>query len=103
VFGLWFIEELASHGYKLSPGTLYPILHSLEENGYLRSSVKRTGRQSRRVYRATSKGKKALAAAKEKVSELFGELFDERRELCDARSKAVEPDEGSLGEPVRTR
>lgn len=78
MFGLWFIEELASHGYKLSPGTLYPILHSLEENGYLRSSVKRTGRQSRRVYRATSKGKKALAAAKEKVSELFGELFDER-------------------------
>ena len=39
VFGLWFIEELAHHGYKLSPGTLYPILHGMEENGYLRSSA----------------------------------------------------------------
>jgi DNA-binding PadR family transcriptional regulator len=48
----------------------------MEENGYLRSSVQRAGRQSRRVYRATAKGKKALAAAKEKVSELFGELFE---------------------------
>jgi PadR family transcriptional regulator PadR len=32
-FGLGMIEELAGHGYKLSPGTLYPILHRLEENG----------------------------------------------------------------------
>lgn len=34
VFGLWFIEELGRHGYKLSPGSLYPILHGMEENGY---------------------------------------------------------------------
>jgi len=76
VFGLWFIEELARHGYKLSAGTLYPILHGMEEKGYLRSSIERDGRQSRRVYRATARGKKALAAAKQKVSELFGELFE---------------------------
>lgn len=75
---MWFIDELAHHGYKLSPGTLYPILHGMEENGYLRSSVQRAGRQSRRVYRATPKGKKALAVAKEKVSELFGELFENK-------------------------
>jgi DNA-binding PadR family transcriptional regulator len=77
VFGLWFIEELAHHGYKLSPGTLYPILHGMEVSGYLRSSVQRAGRQSRRVYRATLKGKKALAIAKERVRELFGELVNE--------------------------
>jgi DNA-binding PadR family transcriptional regulator len=47
----------------------------MQENGYLRSSVQRSGRQSRRVYRATPKVKKALAITKEKVSELFGELF----------------------------
>ena len=68
---------LAHHGYKLSPGTLYPILHGMEVSGYLRSSVQRTGRQSRRVYRATSKGRKALAVAKERVRELFGELVNE--------------------------
>ena len=76
IFGLWIIEELARHGYKLSPGTLYPILHALERKGYLRSVEKRDGRQARRLYRATPPGRKALAAAKVKVRELVGELFE---------------------------
>src|SRR2546427_8228203 len=76
VFGLWFIEELARHGYKLSPGTLYPLLHGLERKGYLRSTNERSGKSSRRVYRATALGRKVLATAKEKVSELFGELLE---------------------------
>ena len=33
IYGLWMIEELAEHGYRLSAGTLYPILHSLERKG----------------------------------------------------------------------
>jgi len=77
IFGLGIIDELARHGYKLSAGTLYPILHGLERTGYLRSAVRRSGRQSRREYRATPMGRKALTAAKEKVRELFGELFEE--------------------------
>jgi DNA-binding PadR family transcriptional regulator len=58
VFGFWFIEELARHGYKLSPGTLYPILHGLERKGYLRSSNKRLGKSLRRIYRAPLPGAK---------------------------------------------
>jgi len=77
IFGFWIIEELGRHGYKLSPGTLYPILHALERKGYLRSSEKREGRQLRRLYKATSAGRKALAAAKIKVRELVGELFED--------------------------
>lgn len=77
VFGLWFIEELGRHGYKLSPGTLYPLLHALERKGYLRSTNERTGKSSRRMYQATPLGRKALAAARQKVSELFGELLEE--------------------------
>jgi len=77
IFGLWIIEELGRHGYKLSPGTLYPILHGLERKGYLRSSEKREGRQLRRLYRATPAGRKALATAKIKVRELVGELFED--------------------------
>ena len=75
VFGLWFIEELALHGYKLSPGTLYPVLHGLERRGYLRSVKEQSGKRSRRVYRATPLGRKVLVTAREKVSELFGELL----------------------------
>lgn len=77
VFGLWFIEELGRHGYKLSPGTLYPLLHRLERKGYVRSSTERSGKSSRRMYQATPLGRKALAAARQKVSELFGELFED--------------------------
>src|SRR6185437_8021383 len=46
VYGLWMIEELARHGYRLSPGTLYPILHGLERKGYLRATEERDGRRS---------------------------------------------------------
>lgn len=74
IFGLEMAQELARHGYQISLGTLYPLLHGLEKKGYLRSAEKRKGRSIRKVYRATPLGKKALEAMKVKVSELFGEL-----------------------------
>jgi len=76
IFGLGMIEELARHGYRISPGTLYPLLQRLEKKGYLRSSEKRDGKSRRKVYRATPLGRKALAAAKSKVRELFHELIE---------------------------
>jgi DNA-binding PadR family transcriptional regulator len=77
IYGLGMIEELAHHGYRMSPGTLYPMLHGLEQKGYLRSTEVRSGRHARRNYRATARGQKALAEAREKVRELFGELFED--------------------------
>ena len=77
IYGLWMIDELARHGYRISAGTLYPILHGLERKGYLRSTKALTEGRVRRLYRATAAGKRALDAAKAKVRELFGELFEE--------------------------
>lgn len=74
VFGLEMAEELARHGYRISLGTLYPLLHGMEKKGYLRSVEKRGGQSIRKIYRATPLGRKALKAMKVKVSELFGEL-----------------------------
>ncbi len=76
IFGLGMIEELQRHGYKLSPGTLYPMLHGLESRGLLRSKRVSLGSRSRRVYRATSMGRKALAGARDKVKLLLGELIE---------------------------
>ena len=76
IFGLGMVEELGRHGYRISPGTLYPILHGLEKKGYLVSRDVRDGRSLRKIYRATAKGKKALAAAKDKIRELFRELIE---------------------------
>jgi PadR family transcriptional regulator, regulatory protein PadR len=71
-YGQWMIHELARHGYTLSPGTLYPMLHSLERSGYLKSKSERLGRTFRRVYRATALGKEANKIAKIQVRELTG-------------------------------
>ncbi|MDP1645118.1 MAG: PadR family transcriptional regulator [Thiobacillus sp.] len=76
IFGLGIIEELALHGYKLSPGTLYPLLHGLEKSGYINSSIERVAGRRRRVYLVTEEGRQALALAKTKVWELFRELFE---------------------------
>jgi len=70
------IEELGRHGYRISPGSLYPILHGLEKKGYLRSREVRAGRWQRKVYRATPAGRRALNAAKSRVRELFHELVE---------------------------
>ena len=75
-YGQWMIHELAHHGYSLSAGTLYPMLHGLETRGLLRSEKIRLGRRSRRVYRATAAGRKTLAKAREKVRLLLGELLE---------------------------
>jgi PadR family transcriptional regulator, regulatory protein PadR len=76
VFGLGMIEELARHGYRISAGSLYPLLQGLEKKGYLRSTEQRNGKSLRRVYRATPLGRKALTASKSKVRELFHELIE---------------------------
>ncbi len=76
IFGLGMIEELARHGYRISPGSLYPLLHNLEKKGYLRSTERRNGKSLRKVYRATPLGRKALTAATSKVRELFRELIE---------------------------
>jgi len=78
IFGLGMLEELGRHGYKISAGTLYPILHGLERKGYLRSTERRDGRSRRRIYRATPLGRKALAAARDRIRELFLEVVQGR-------------------------
>ena len=61
-----------------APGTLYPLLHSLEKKGYLSLSTERNGKSLRKVYRATPMGRRAVSAAKIKVRELFRELIEGR-------------------------
>ena len=86
IFGLWVIEELRRHGYKLSPGTLYPMLHGMERKGYLESYVDPADGRRRRMYRATRAGRAALRAAHSKVRELFGELIEERERSKTSRT-----------------
>jgi DNA-binding PadR family transcriptional regulator len=71
------MEELGRHGYRIGPGTLYPLLHGLERGGLLRSELKNVEGRRRRVYRITAAGKKTLERAKLKVDELHHELHED--------------------------
>jgi PadR family transcriptional regulator, regulatory protein PadR len=74
IYGLEMIRELATHGYDLSPGTLYPILHRLEEQGYLISEKKVVEGKVRKYYMATPAGEEMLAKAYTQALELFREI-----------------------------
>jgi PadR family transcriptional regulator PadR len=75
VYGLWLIEELAHHGYKLSPGTLYPTLHKLEKEYLLKSYNENHGGKIRKYYEITPKGRHTLEDAKEKLKILVKEIM----------------------------
>lgn len=74
IYGVWMIAELERHGYRISPGTLYPILHEMEEKGLLRVAKKNVNGKIRKVYRATRKGSSTLEGLKDFVSELSREV-----------------------------
>jgi len=74
-FGQRLIDELGGRGYRVSAGTLYPILHGLERHGLVRSRVVSTAGRHRRIYGATSRGRTALATARRPMRHLFGALL----------------------------
>lgn len=65
LYGYQMIEELArrsDHTFDLKAGTLYPLLHSLEEQGYVQSyDGGAQGKRVRRFYHLTASGRRALA------------------------------------------
>ena len=76
VFGIGIIDKLAFHGYVLSPGTLYPILHGLEKDGFLSSHIEVVVKKRRRIYTITHEGQKSLVLSKVRLWELFKEVFE---------------------------
>lgn len=73
-FGSWMIEELSEHGYSMSPGTLYPLLHTMETAGLLVKENQIHEGKVRKYYSITEKGKEVLEETKEKAYELIKEL-----------------------------
>lgn len=75
VHGTALIEELARHGHTLSPGTLYPMLHRLEDAGLLVSRVVVVDGRRRRLYRTTEAGDRAFRECQRAVRELADEVL----------------------------
>ena len=89
IFGLGMIRELRRHGYRVGPGTLYPILHRLEAKGYLRSKQQTVERKVRRCYEITRRGRAALRDAAGKVRELYEEMIEGGGEPSPAHPRAA--------------
>lgn len=75
-YGSWMIEELSEHGYDMSPGTLYPLLHSMESTGLLEKDEKLVDGKIRKYYKITDQGVEVLDEARKKAYELFKEIKD---------------------------
>ena len=73
VYGQWMLEELQHHGYRLSPGTLYPILARMSQRGWLRSTEPSRSRDAR-IYRITRAGSDVLKRLRESLAELQHEV-----------------------------
>ena len=86
VYGLALIAELRRHGYELSPGTLYPVLHQLEEAGYLSRLDRVVNGKVRKYYALTRRGAAALSDVREKTAELVGEVLE-----ADAARRGAKP------------
>src|SRR6185437_10673046 len=90
IYGLAMIKGLRRHDYELSAGTLYPILHGLEQKGLLTSVKQQGGGTARRLYRATRAGRAALAAAKTKVRECSANCSKTKRRRTMRSSRRYE-------------
>jgi len=77
VYGQWMLEELQEHGYRLSPGTLYPILARMAQRGWLRSAEPKRSKAAR-VYRLTPQGHDVLNRLRESLDELHREVGGRR-------------------------
>jgi len=67
-YGYQMIEELAKRSdktFELKAGTLYPLLHTLEEKGWITAYDADAGGRIRRYYRLTKAGKDALKEKEE--------------------------------------
>lgn len=82
IYGVWFLAELERHGYHLSPGTLYPLLHSLEAAGYLEREDRVVEGKVRKYYRITTLGESALSEARSKIRELVDEMLENEEEIA---------------------
>lgn len=75
IHGAWISQELGRHGYDISPGTLYPMLHRLEEQGLLSSEQRVVEGRARRIYRITELGRTTLAEDRAALAELASEVL----------------------------
>jgi len=78
IVGHGMLEELREHGYRVSPGTLYPMLARMERLGWLAPigpARENPAKKAGRPLRLTAPGKAALREVRARLQELEDEVF----------------------------
>lgn len=60
------INDVTDGEIEMKTGTLYPLLQTLEDNGYVSARCLLVHGRNRKVYRITESGRKYLSAQKER-------------------------------------
>jgi PadR family transcriptional regulator PadR len=72
LYGYRIIKDLEARSnshFQFKEGSLYPVLHQLEKDGMVKTDWRnQQGKPNRRYYAITSKGRKALAQAREEFN-----------------------------------
>jgi DNA-binding PadR family transcriptional regulator len=76
IYGSGIMEDLDRHGYELSAGTLYPLLHGLDAAAFLRRDNRVVDGKVRKYYEITPLGQRALEEARKKIIELVAEIME---------------------------
>lgn len=91
ICGVEIMEELRHHGYKIGPGTLYPMLQGLEDAGHLVSSEEVVKGKRRKNFCITARGRRLLAEARAKVQELASEIVHDHDALAARKRRSRKP------------
>ena len=95
IYGTGISTKLERHGYRLSWGTLYPLLHNLTAEGLLAREDRVVGGKIRKYYRITGPGRQALAGARDKALELVNQIVEAPARVGSSPVRAGQP--GSSG------
>lgn len=69
------VESESNGLFRFRYGTLYPILHRLEEEGLIKGSWSSGEGRRRKVYRLTAGGERHLSGESDRVGEIVGRLM----------------------------
>jgi PadR family transcriptional regulator PadR len=79
IYGSGIREDLDRHGYHVSAGTLYPLLHGLDAGAFLQRDDRVVDGKMRKYYEITPLGQRALEEARHKILELVTEIMDDEQ------------------------
>lgn len=75
VYGMWMLEELREHGYRLNSSHLYPRFHRLERRRLLKQRREVVEGKVRKYYQITARGRRYWSGQKRRLIELASEAL----------------------------